>query len=137
MTRKNNFSEGCCCLKFNNLELALGMTLKFYTSVKKRLRLKVRKLQRLIPTFVEVTRDKLVAGLFAPPQSWIGLRYWKYGLRYDKQGFYFYALFWSLVVVKLLWISCSGIFLYLKNMWTHVIRRFRNDLTAIHLRNWS
>ena len=43
------------------------MALKFYTSVTKGLKLKVAKFCWLIPTFVEVTGDKLVRGLFAPP----------------------------------------------------------------------
>ena len=47
-------------MKFNNFGLALGTTLKFYTSVKKGLKLKVRKFWRLIPTFVEGTGEKLV-----------------------------------------------------------------------------
>ena len=40
---------------FNNLGQALVMDLKFYTSVAKGLKLKVRKFWLLIPTFVEVT----------------------------------------------------------------------------------
>ena len=36
--------------KFNNLELALGIALKFYTSVEEGLKLKVRKIWGLIPT---------------------------------------------------------------------------------------
>ena len=52
---------------FNNLRLALGMILKFYTSVSKGLILTVRKFCGLIPTFVEVTGERLVGGLFAPP----------------------------------------------------------------------
>ena len=47
--------------------LALAMTLKFYTSVAKRLKLKVRKFWELIPTFVEITGEKLVGGAFRPP----------------------------------------------------------------------
>ena len=43
------------------------MTLKFYISVAKRLGLKVRKFWGLSPTFVEVTREKLVGGLFGLP----------------------------------------------------------------------
>ena len=39
--------------------LALGMALKFYTSVAKGLKVKVRKFLGLIPTFVEVTEEKL------------------------------------------------------------------------------
>ena len=52
---------------FNNLRLALGMILKFYTSLSKGLILTVRKFRGLIPTFVEVTGERLVGGLFAPP----------------------------------------------------------------------
>ena len=43
------------------------MNLKFYTSVAKGLKLKVRKFWELIPTFVEVTGGKLVGGPFWPP----------------------------------------------------------------------
>ena len=57
----------CSWFKFNNLGLALGMDSKFYTSVAKELKLKVRKFFTLIPTFVEGTREKLVGGLFAHP----------------------------------------------------------------------
>ena len=71
MTRKTYFFEGCSCFKYNNLRLALGIALKFYTSVRKELKLKVRKFWGLIPTFVEVTWEKLVWG---SPQSWIWLR---------------------------------------------------------------
>ena len=42
------------------------MTLKLYTDVRKGLKLKVRKFWELIPTFVEVIKEKLVGGLFAP-----------------------------------------------------------------------
>ena len=65
--------ECCAWFKFNNLGLAIGMALKFYTNVAKGLRLTVRKVLGLIPTFVEVTGKKLVCegwegggrGLFA------------------------------------------------------------------------
>ena len=43
LVRKNNFFEGPSWLKFNNLRLALGVALKFYTSVTKGLKLKIRK----------------------------------------------------------------------------------------------
>ena len=46
----------------NNLGLALGMALKFYTTVSKEFKLKVRKFWGLIPTFVEVTWEALVGG---------------------------------------------------------------------------
>ena len=58
MTRKTAFFEGWSWFKFNNLGLALGTNLKFYTSVAKGLKLKVRKFWGLIPTFVEVTWEK-------------------------------------------------------------------------------
>ena len=41
------------------------MALKFYTCMAKGLKLKVRTFHRLIPTFVEVTEEKLVGGLFS------------------------------------------------------------------------
>ena len=40
------------------------MALKFYTSVTKGLKLKVRKFQVSVLTFVEVTGEKLVGGIF-------------------------------------------------------------------------
>ena len=54
--------------KFNNLELALSMaSTKYgpYTGVGKMLKLNARKCWSLIPTFVGVTAEKLVEGLFA------------------------------------------------------------------------
>ena len=48
--QKNRFFEGWSWLKFNNLGLAQSTNLKFYIS---------------LPTFVEVTGEKLVGGLFA------------------------------------------------------------------------
>ena len=55
------------------------MALKFYTSVVKGLKPKVRKIFGLSSTFVEVTGEKLVGEgergwLFGFPLSWIGLR---------------------------------------------------------------
>ena len=66
MNKKTAFFEGWTWFKFNNLGLALGMNLKFYTSVAKGLILKVRKFWGLVPTFVEVTWEKLVGDLFGP-----------------------------------------------------------------------
>ena len=66
-SQKNHFFGEWSWLKFNYLGLALGMALKFYTSVARGLELKVRKLWGLIPTFVEVTGEKLVAGAFCLP----------------------------------------------------------------------
>ena len=67
MTRKTTFFEGLPWFKFNNLGVALGTNLKFYTSVAKGLKLNARKFWGLIPTFVEVTGEKLVWGFFGPP----------------------------------------------------------------------
>ena len=60
MITKTTFFEGWSWLKFNNLGLALGVTLTFYTSVAKGLKLKLRKFFGLSPTFVEVTGEKLL-----------------------------------------------------------------------------
>ena len=55
---------------FNNLGLAIAMSLKFYISVARRLKLKFRKFWGLVPTFLEVTGEKLVGGAFLlPPTS--------------------------------------------------------------------
>ena len=61
------FFERWSWFKFNNVGLALGTSLKFYTSLSKGLKLKVRKFWGLILTFAEVTGEKLVGGggLFA------------------------------------------------------------------------
>ena len=64
MTRKTAFFVGWPWFKFNNLGLALEMVLKFYTSVEKGLKLKATKFCWLIPTFVEVTREKLLGRAF-------------------------------------------------------------------------
>ena len=66
LTRKNNFFEGYSWFKFNNFELAIDTNLKLYTSVVKGLKIRDRKFSGLIPTFVEVTEEKLVGRLFAP-----------------------------------------------------------------------
>ena len=68
MTTESAFFEGWSWFKFNNLGLAIGMNLKFYTSVVNGLKLKAKKFCGLVPTFAEVTGEKLVGGgLFAPP----------------------------------------------------------------------
>ena len=41
--------------------------MKFYASVAKGLKLKVRRFLALIPTIAEVTEEKLVGGAFLPP----------------------------------------------------------------------
>ena len=55
-TRKTTFFEGWSWFKFDNLGLTLGTNLKFYTSVAKRLKLKIRRFWGLIHE----------EGLFAP-----------------------------------------------------------------------
>ena len=64
MTRKTTYFERWSWFKFNSLALVLCMDFKFYTSMPKGLKLKVRKFWRLIPTFVEVTREKPVGEPF-------------------------------------------------------------------------
>ena len=55
------------CFKFNNFRVAIEKKLKFYTSVAKESKLKVRKFRWLTPMFVEFTGEKLVrAGAFCP-----------------------------------------------------------------------
>ena len=44
-------------MKFNNFGPKQDVALKFYTSVTKELKLKVRKFERLILTFAEVTGE--------------------------------------------------------------------------------
>ena len=77
--QKNHFFDRWTWFKFNNLELALCMTLKFYTSVTRGSKLEVKKFCRLSLTFVEITGEKLVAGgggvgLFHPHPTRKGLR---------------------------------------------------------------
>ena len=69
LTKKNTFFEGWSWFKFNNLGLAVGTNFIFYTSVAKGLKLKVGKFWGLIPTFVEVTEEKLVGEALTPPLS--------------------------------------------------------------------
>ena len=48
--------------KLNNLRIALGIALRFYTIVAKELKLKFKNFWRLILTSVEVAGEKLVDG---------------------------------------------------------------------------
>ena len=65
---KKQFFEGWLWFKFSNCELVLGMTLKFYISVAKELKLKARNLKKelIILTLGEVTGGKPVEGVYAP-----------------------------------------------------------------------
>ena len=47
--------------------LTLSIALKFYASVAKGLKLKVKRFWGIIATFVEVTGETMVGGHFAPP----------------------------------------------------------------------
>ena len=87
MTRKTTFFEEWSWFKFNNLGLAVGTSLKFYASVAKGLKLKVRKFLGLIPMFPEVTEEKLVRRtFFASSPFWIGLNtFLKYMWNYEKK----------------------------------------------------
>ena len=66
LIRKLQFFEGYSWFRFNNFGLALGMTLKISSFTGKGLRLKVRKMWRQIPTFVEYTGGKTRKDLFSP-----------------------------------------------------------------------
>ena len=57
LDQKNHFFKGWSRFKFSSLELALGMALKFNTSVAKGLKLKVKTFWGLICMFVEVTGE--------------------------------------------------------------------------------
>ena len=59
MTRKTAFLKGWSWFKFDNMGLVLVKKFKFYNSVAKGLKLKVRTFWGLIPTFLEVTGEKL------------------------------------------------------------------------------
>ena len=69
LTTKTYCFEGCSCFKFKNVELAVDMAFKFYLSVKKELKLDVRKFYGLILAFVEVTEVKKTRLLFANPST--------------------------------------------------------------------
>ena len=58
LTRKTDFFEGWCWFKLINLRLAPGMTLKFYSSVTKRLKPKLRSFLGPIHMFREETEEK-------------------------------------------------------------------------------
>ena len=68
LTRKIAFFEGWSLFKLYSLGMALVMNLKFYISMAKGLKLKARKFWSLVPTFAEVTEEKLVGGPFYTPR---------------------------------------------------------------------
>ena len=75
VTRKTTFFKGWSWFKFNNLGLALGMALKFYTSLAKGLKLKSESFWADSYVFRSY-REKLVGRAFLPPSSWIELTYY-------------------------------------------------------------
>ena len=107
LTRRTTFFEGWSWFKLNNWQgVALGTNLKFYTSVGKKLKLKVRTFWGLIPTFVEVTGEKLVErGAFCPsPPPWIGLRAhsFDYCLTqiFDMVGYFYYFYYFRSLCLR-------------------------------------
>ena len=64
LTRKTAFFEQWFWFKFSNLELAVGTNLKFYTTVAKGLKIKVRKVWGLILMSVEIIGENPVGGAF-------------------------------------------------------------------------
>ena len=66
LTRKTAFFNGRSWFNFNNLGLAMGISLTFYTRLPKDFKIKVRKFWELILTFVEVIGETLVGGPFCP-----------------------------------------------------------------------
>ena len=67
LTWKTTFFDGWSWFRFHNLRLPLGINLKFYISVAKGLKQKVRKFWRLIPMFEEVAGEKLGGVVFLTP----------------------------------------------------------------------
>ena len=66
LTRTDHFFEGSCWFNFSNLELALGVSFNLRKCVKM-VETKIHKVWGLIPTFVEVTKEKLIGGPFCAP----------------------------------------------------------------------
>ena len=63
--------------------LTLGIALKFYTSVAKGLKLKIRTFWWLILTFEEITGKKPVGEPSCLPPSWIGLKFSAKNIQYS------------------------------------------------------
>ena len=108
MTSKAAFFEGWSWFKFNNFDLAPGANSKFYMSVAKGVKLKVRKIWGLNPTFVEDIGEKLIGGAFLLPSpsspSWSPHGYWFFHL--TKKDY-------ALNRIRLFKISNSGFSLYI------------------------
>ena len=87
LTRKTAFFEGWSWLRLNNLGLALDKNLKFYNSVVKGLKLKVRKFGNNSYVCRSYWGKTGRGGGFLPPlplppprSSWIGLKFKKYSV---------------------------------------------------------
>ena len=65
--RKTTFLDGWSWFKFHNFGLALGMTLKLYTSTAKGLKTKFQKVLGTNCYVCRSYRKKLIGGLFVPP----------------------------------------------------------------------
>ena len=65
--RKTTFLDGWSWFKFHNFGLALGMTLKLYTSMAKGLKTKFQKVLGANCYVCRSYRKKLIGGLFVPP----------------------------------------------------------------------
>ena len=88
MNRKNNFFDECCWFKFNNLGLALSMTLTFYTSLSKGLKLS-QKVLRANCYVCRSYREKTGMETFCPSPSRTGLKYIPvYTIENNKESLY-------------------------------------------------
>ena len=65
--QNKRFFEGWCWFKFNNLRLALGMTFKFYASMVKGLKLKVKRFGGVTSYVCRSYRRETGRGTFLPP----------------------------------------------------------------------
>ena len=81
LTRETTFLEGWSWFKFKNLRLRLGIALKFYTSVAKTLKIKVRKFSGEVSTFVKVRGEKRVVGLKLGSLFRYIKNFWKSGIK--------------------------------------------------------
>ena len=105
--KKKQFFEGCSCFKFNNLGLTLGMTMKFYMSFVKGLKLKVRNVDGQFLRLWKLQEKNCLGGgggAFLPlPPFWIvvhelsGQNKWLWLRRGDKTSHGFLISIMSLV----------------------------------------
>ena len=93
------------------------------------LKIKVRKFLGLVPTFVEVTREKLVKNWFVPP-SWIG------SMRTPMEG-----CFCTLMAGFLFYLICLFFkktnFLYFKGTVMQIEKSLKNDRLRVSKVSWK